>query len=251
MEASRCTVQEMPEDRPEYLDAFAELARIGERAYRELTRETEGFLDYFYEATPIEGISRLNIGSRPSHRQKSDRSLDSIRAIGWVFGWSQSRHTLPAWYGVGTALEEFVGGSDERLALLQRMHREWPFFSTFLSSIQMSLSKANMDIAAEYAGLLGNRDQGRAIFSKIRAEFDRTRSRVLEVAQLESLLERSPMLARSIQRRDPYIDPLNHIQLNLMQRYNDPSLSEEESQRWLSLLLRSINGIATGQRNTG
>jgi len=251
LEASRCTVQKIQGDRQEYLDAFAELADAGERAYRELTRETEGFLDYFYEATPIDGISRLNIGSRPSHRQKSDRSLDSIRAIGWVFGWSQSRHTLPAWYGVGTALATFIGDSDERLALLQRMYQEWPFFNTFLSSIQMSLSKANMDIAAEYATLTEDSERGRAIFDKIRGEFDRTRDNVLKVAQLDGLLEESPMLARSIQRRDPYIDPLNHIQLMLIRRYQDENLSEEESQRWVSLLLRTINGVATGQRNTG
>jgi phosphoenolpyruvate carboxylase len=251
IEASRCTVQKIKGDRQEYLDAFAELATTGERAYRELTRETEGFLDYFYEATPIDGISRLNIGSRPSHRQKADRSLDSIRAIGWVFGWSQSRHTLPAWYGVGTALERFLEGGEERLALLQRMYQEWPFFNTFLSNIQMSLSKANMDIAAEYAELTEDTEQGRAIFGKIRGEFDRTRDCILKVAQLDGLLEESPMLARSIQRRDPYIDPLNHIQLMLIRRYKDETLSEEESQRWLGLMLRTINGIAAGQRNTG
>ncbi|MEF8792798.1 phosphoenolpyruvate carboxylase [Thiohalorhabdus sp.] len=251
IEASRCTVQEIRGDRQEFLDAFAELADSGERAYRELTRETEGFLDYFYEATPIDGISRLNIGSRPSHRQKADRSLDSIRAIGWVFSWSQSRHTLPAWYGVGTALEAFIGDSDERLELLQRMYQEWPFFKTFLSNIQMSLAKANMDIAAEYAELVEDNERGRATFAKIRGEFDRTRRCILQVAQIEGLLEESPMLARSIQRRDPYIDPLNHIQLMLMRRYKDESLSEEESQRWLGLMLRTINGVAAGQRNTG
>ncbi len=251
LEASRCTVQEVSGDREEFLEAFAELADIGERAYRDLTRETPGFLDYFYEATPIDGISRLNIGSRPSHRQKEDRSLDSIRAIGWVFGWSQSRHTLPAWYGVGTALEELIAGGEDRLALLQRMYREWPFFNTFLSNIQMSLSKANMDIAAQYAALFSDAERSEAIYGKIRAEYDRTRDRILQVAQLDGLLEESPRLARSIQRRDPYIDPLNHIQLMLMRRYQDPELTEDESQRWVSLLLRTINGIAAGQRNTG
>jgi len=251
LEASRCTVQHVSGDRPEYLDAFAELAESGERAYRDLTRNTPKFLEYFYEATPLDGISRLNIGSRPSHRQKAEPSLDSIRAIGWVFGWSQSRHTLPAWYGIGTALEEFIGGDDERLALLQRMYKEWPFFNTFLSNTQMSLSKANMAIAAEYAALFSDQERGQAIYEKIRGEYERTRDQVLKVAQLDGLLEETPMLARSIQRRDPYIDPLNHIQLMLMRRYKDENLSEEESQRWLSLLLRTINGVAAGQRNTG
>ena len=251
LEASRFVEQDVPGDRQEYLDAFAEMAKTGEEAYRDLTRETPAFLDYFYEATPIDGISRLNIGSRPSHRQKQDPSLDSIRAIGWVFGWSQSRHTLPAWYGVGTALETFIKSRDDGLAMLQQMYQEWPFFRTFLSNIQMSLSKANMDIAAQYAALYSDQEQGQAIFDKIRSEYDRTRARVLEVAQIDGLLEKSPLLARSIQRRDPYIDPLNHIQLMLMQRYKDPELSEEASQQWLSLLLRSINGVAAGQRNTG
>ncbi|MFW5909589.1 MAG: phosphoenolpyruvate carboxylase [Thiohalospira sp.] len=251
LEASRGTVQEMPGDRQDYLDAFAELAEAGERAYRDLTRNTPGFLDYFYEATPLDGISRLNIGSRPSHRSKGDRSLESIRAIAWVFSWSQSRHTLPAWYGLGTALAEFIGDSDERLAMLQRMYKEWPFFNTFLSNIQMSLSKANMDIAAQYASLAHDRERAREIFAKIREEYDRTRELVLKVAQLNGLLEETPMLARSIQRRDPYIDPLNHIQLMLLRRYQNEELSEEENQRWLGLLLRTINGVAAGQRNTG
>jgi phosphoenolpyruvate carboxylase len=251
LQASRCTVQEMHDDRQEYLDAFAELARLGEDAYRDLTRHTDGFLEYFYEITPIEGISHLNIGSRPSHRSKQDLSLDSIRAIGWVFGWSQSRHTLPAWYGVGSALERFIDGSDDNLALLQRMYQEWPFFNTFLSNIQMSLSKANMDIASEYASLAPEKDRGRQIFDKIRAEYDRTVERVLQVAQEEQLLTETPTLARSIRRRDPYIDPLNHIQLMLLRRFKDERLSEQEREKWLSLLLRSINGIAAGQRNTG
>ncbi len=251
LEASRCTVQEAPGDCEEFLEAFAELADVGEQAYRDLTRNTEGFLDYFYRATPINGISRLNIGSRPSHRQKEVQSLDAIRAIGWVFGWSQSRHTLPAWYGVGTALEEFITGEEGRLALLRRMYQEWPFFNTFLSNIQMALAKANMEIAAQYAALDWNVERSQAIFAKIRDEFERTRDRILEVTQGNGILEETPMLARSIQRRDPYIDPLNHIQLMLMRRYQDPDLSEEESQRWMSLLLRTINGIAAGQRNTG
>ncbi len=251
LEASRYLVTSVPDDNPEYLEAFAELARIGHAAYRDLTRETPELLDYFYEATPIVGISQLNIGSRPSHRQHEEQTLDSIRAIGWVFGWSQSRHTLPAWYGLGTALTQYIEAAPGRIELLRRMYREWPFFNNFLSSIQMSLAKANMDIAAQYARLADGLDYGWTIFEKIRKEYELTYNQLLRVIGHSELLEDTPNLALSIQRREPYLSTLNHIQLVLLSRYKDKRLSLEERERWLSLLLRSINGIAAGQRNTG
>jgi len=251
LKASRCLVQPPPEDNPEHLEVMQALSDSGESAYRKLTDETEGFLDYFYEATPVSEIGLLNIGSRPSHRKKGDRSKASVRAIAWVFGWAQSRHTLPAWYGIGAALAEWSGGDSKRMEQLQAMYREWPFFRALLSNTQMSLFKADMGIAREYSELYTDRKSARRIYGMIRDEYERTMEWVHRVAQIESLLEENPALALSLSRRNPYLDPLNHIQITLLQRFRDESLPEEEREQWLEPLLRSINAIAAGMRNTG
>jgi phosphoenolpyruvate carboxylase len=155
-----------------------ELAQYGEDAYRRLISETPGFLDYFYECTPLDAIALLNIGSRPSHRKKADRSLGSIRAIPWVFGWAQSRHTLPAWFGIGHALERWRRNEPERLAKLQRMYQDWPYFRALLSNTQMSLFKAELHIAREYVRLARDRERAEAIYALIEAEYERTRIQV-------------------------------------------------------------------------
>ena len=226
------------------------LARHGEAAYRELTEHTDHFLDYFYEATPVEEIARMNIGSRPSHRQHADRSKDSIRAIPWVFGWAQSRHTLPAWYGIGFALSRLQAEGPGQLPVLQRMYREWPFFRALLDNTQMSLSKADMRIAREYANLMKDRASADRIFAKIEAEYQRTVEVVLAVCQIDALLDNTPLLQRSLSRRDPYLDPLNYIQIGLLRRHRQTG-TEEGEDRWIEPLLRSINAIAAGMRNTG
>ncbi len=235
---------EYPQD---YLDLMAGLARSGETAYRQLTERTPNFLDYFYDATPVSEIGSLNIGSRPSHRKKADRSMGSIRAIPWVFGWAQSRHTLPAWYGIGTALKE-AGAA--RLPLLQEMYARWPFFRALLSNVQMSLAKADMEIAGEYARLSKAKNAG-DIYAAIAAEFDATVAWVKRVAGSDNLLEENPALAVSLARRKPYMDPLNHIQVRLLARYRDTGLTDREREDWLMSLKRSINAIANGMRNTG
>ncbi len=234
-----------------YHPVMAELAAAGEDAYRDLTDRTAGFLDYFYEATPVSEVGLLKIGSRPSHRAKGDRSKSSIRAIPWVFGWAQSRHTLPAWYGIGFALERWRGNDPERLATLREMYAQWPFFRSLLSNTQMSLAKADMDIAHEYASLFSDvalRDQ---IYGRVREEYMRTVAQVRETADISILLEENPSLALSLYRRNPYLDPLNHVQVVLLRRSRDPDASAEERERWLDPLLRSINAIAAGMRNTG
>ncbi len=250
MKASRCLVETPPEDRRDYLGVMDQLARIGERRYRELTEQTPGFLDYFYEATPVNEIALLNIGSRPSHRKKTDRSKASVRAIAWVFGWAQSRHTLPAWYGIGSALEEWRNNDPARLAKLQNMYQEWPFFRSLLSNAQMALFKADMQIAQEYAALCEDKTTALEIYGLIREEYERTLTQVLNVADAQMLLEENPGLALSLLRRNPYLDPLNHIQLILLERYRKED-DEAHRRRWLDPLLRSINAIATGMRNTG
>jgi phosphoenolpyruvate carboxylase len=168
-----------------------------------------------------------------------------------VFGWAQSRHTLPAWYGLGTALEQWRRGDPARLATLQSMYRDWPFFRALLSNIQMALFKGEMNIAREYTRLAADRQVAEAIFEKIRDEYRRTVTQVLNVCGIQLLLEETQSLGLSLYRRNPYLDPLNNIQVTLLLRYRDSTLDEEHRERWLQPLLRSINAIASGMRNTG
>jgi len=251
MKASLGLVRPQAPERSEHLTVFAELARVGEGVYRDLTANTPGFMDYFYEATPVSEIGLLNIGSRPSHRNKGDRSRASIRAIPWVFGWAQSRHTLPAWFGIGAALERYIGASPERLTQLRAMYHECLAFRALLSNTQMALLKANMTIAAEYAALCKNPDVARHVFGIVHQEYERTVRQVLKIAECNELMAENHAIALSIKRRNPYLDPLNHIQITLLARSRNPSLSEEERNKWLDSLLRSINAISQGMRNTG
>ncbi|WP_455202443.1 phosphoenolpyruvate carboxylase [Kaarinaea lacus] len=251
LKASSSLVTASQPDRKDYLGIMDEFAEVGEKAYRDLTDNTEGFLDYFYEATPLNEIGMMNIGSRPSHRKKSDRSKSSVRAIAWVFGWAQSRHTLPAWYGIGSALEQYRNNDPTRLAKLQQMYEEWPFFRAMLSNTQMALFKAELDIARAYSSLCEDKALGERIYQMIREEYERTITQVLNVAGQQTLLEDNITLALSLTRRDPYLDPLNYIQVVLLKRYRDETISEEEKLSWLNPLLRTINGIAAGMRNTG
>ncbi|MCG5513722.1 phosphoenolpyruvate carboxylase [Ectothiorhodospira shaposhnikovii] len=241
------------QDRTADLEVMDTLAQQGEKAYRTLTDHTRGVLDYFYEVTPVEEIGQLNIGSRPSHRRKADRSKNSIRAIPWVFGWAQSRHTIPAWYGLGTALRQWRKDDPGRLEQLRQMYREWPFFRALLSNSQMSMAKADMEIAEEYARLCHDRGLAERVFGLIREEYLRTVEEVLTVSCKETLLDDNPVLALSLMRRNPYLDPLNHIQITLLRRHRalQGSGSDGVDDPWLSPLLRSINAIAAGMRNTG
>jgi len=251
IKASRGVVQKLPDDRNDYMGIMDELATQGEEAYRDLTDRTPAFLDYFYEATPVAEIGLLNIGSRPSHRKKGDRSKASVRAIPWVFGWAQSRHTLPAWFGLGSALDRWRGTDPVRLAKLQSMYEEWPFFRSLLSNTQMSLFKGNMDIARDYTKLCLSEEARELVYERIRSEYERTVTQVLNVSHLQGLLEESPVLALSLWRRNPYLDPLNYIQINLLKRYRAEPPKEGEESVWVDPLLRSINAIAAGMRNTG
>lgn len=227
------------------------LAAKGEEAYRELTEKTPGFLDYFYQATPVSEIGMLNIGSRPSHRAKGDLSKNSVRAISWVFGWAQARQTLPAWYGIGTALECCCKEHKDRLKTLRQMYRKWPFFRALLSNTQMALFKSSMDIASEYAELYSDEKTRNHVFNMIRDEYFRSVKWICKVAEIDDLLDENPLLKTSLSRRDLYLYPLNHIQLELLRRYRNPEARESDREACLDPLLRSINAIAVGMRNTG
>jgi phosphoenolpyruvate carboxylase len=252
MLATRFTVIDEPgTSTPERMEIMRELMKTGEESYRQLTDRTEGFLDYFYEATPVSEIAQMNIGSRPSHRKKGDRSKSSVRAIGWVFGWAQARHTLPAWYGIGSALQNYIDGDESRLEKLQELHLEWPYFRALLSNTEMAMYKADIITAEEYSELCLSEDTRKRVFNMVRDEYKRTLELTLKVAQMNTLLDDNPVLSVSLMRRDPYLDPLSHIQIKLLKHYRDKSLSDEERDSWLDPLLRSINAIAAGMRNTG
>ena len=254
MLASRCLVTDYQKPQDDHIEIMQELTTQGERAYRDFTDgdvSVNTFLDYFYEATPVTEIGLLNIGSRPSHRKKGNRSKSSVRAIAWVFGWAQSRQTMPAWYGIGSALEAYILNDKDNINKLRDMYNNWPYFRALISNTQMALTKSDMIIAEQYAQLCVDPNTTDKIFSLMKAEHDRTVDSILNVSHSHSLLEHNPTLALSLSRRDPYLDPLNHIQVTLIRRYRDESLPEEEREQWLSPLLRSINAIAAGMRNTG
>ena len=233
-----------------YLDSMSQIAELGEQSYRDLTDFTEGFQDYFYENTPVQEIGQLNIGSRPSHRKQVVRSKSSIRAIPWVFGWAQARHTLPAWYGIGSALKGFK--QEHGIELLKEMYQQWPFFRALLSNVQMALFKARMDTAKEYASLWSDQKRSAEIYEKIKAEYTETVACILEIAALDKLMDETPLLQYTLERREPYLDPLNHIQITLLRRHRQHIEQQDNaSSPWLDELLLTINAIAAGMRNTG
>jgi len=249
LKASQSVVKKQGQFDEQYHQMMHRIAQYGEKSYRDLTDYTEGFLDYFYENTPVTEIGQLNIGSRPSHR-KVDRSKSSIRAIPWVFGWAQARHTLPAWYGIGSALGQ--ARQEHGIEILREMYQNWPFFRALLSNVQMALFKANMDIAKEYAGLWDDHERSMQIYQKIADEYYRTVTEVLDVAQIDTLMAETPLLQYSLLRREPYLDPLNHVQITVLGRHRQYIAQSDESESpWLDELLLTINAIAAGMRNTG
>jgi phosphoenolpyruvate carboxylase len=241
-------LREPATDNSDYHRIMDELRVYGEAAYRELTEQTPGFLDYFYEATPVAEIGLLNIGSRPSHRKKSDRSKQSIRAIPWIFGWAQSRHTLPAWYGLGSAISKWLDAGND-IKRLQQMYRDWPFFRSMISNLQMALFKGDMQIAKMYSTLCNPAHcDCEHIYNRIADEFYRTTTNLLAVSSMNRLIEDNEVLRIGLSRRNPYLDPLNAIQATLLRRYR---AEEDPDNHWLLPLLRSVNAIAAGMRNTG
>ncbi|WP_395386423.1 phosphoenolpyruvate carboxylase [Paucibacter sp. JuS9] len=241
-----------------FLEAAQALSDTSFKAYRGLVYDTPGFADYFFAATPIREIAELNIGSRPASR-KATRAIEDLRAIPWGFSWGQSRIALPGWCGFGSGVEAFLGSEPkeraQNLALLKRMHKQWPFFSTLLSNLDMVLAKTDIGIAQRYVELVEDKRLGKKIFAAVQREFERTQAALALITGENKRLAANPALARSIEHRFPYIDPLNHLQVELMRRYRavapekraeDPTM--ERVQRGIHL---SINGIAAGLRNTG
>jgi len=251
LKASHPTTQSRGSDNPKYFAIMEDLAMAAEKHYRELTDETEGFYDYFYEATVVNEISLINIGSRPARRKAGVRDKSSLRAIPWVFGWAQSRHTIPAWYGVGTGMVQYTKENPERIRELQQMYTDWPFFHNFLSNVRMSLFKASMEIAQEYARLCGNRITQKLVYDLVAQEYFLTRGQLLMISQQNRLLSDNERLERSFDTRRKYLDPLNHLQIILLGRQRDITASDTSKALWEKPLLRTIKAIASNMRNTG
>ncbi|APR80118.1 Phosphoenolpyruvate carboxylase [Minicystis rosea] len=236
---------------PAWERAVERLSSIARTAYRALVYDDPRFVEYFRAATPIAEIGRLNLGSRPASRKPSGR-IEDLRAIPWVFAWMQSRHTLPGWYGLGHALERFVAEDDGALARLSEMHERWPFFRTMLESAQMIMGKADLHIAVRYAELCPDPALGRAVFGDIEAEYERTRRMICRVTKSEEILDYAPVLKRSIALRNPYVDPMSYIQVELLERLRAaPDAPGPERAALEDAIMLSISGIAAGLKNTG
>ena len=234
----------VPESYSEAMDSLSEYAFA---AYRALIYETPDFVEYFQASTVINEISTLNIGSRPAARKQTGR-IEDLRAIPWVFSWSQCRVMLPGWYGFGSAVSAWLSEHpDDGMALLREMHREWPFFRGLLSNMDMVLAKTNMAIASRYAELVPNTDLRHAVFGRIAEERRTSIAVLLDILQADELLEANPLLNRSIRNRFPYIDPLNHLQVELLKAHRLGS----DDPKVLRGLLLTINGLSAGLRNSG
>ncbi|HZQ60100.1 MAG TPA: phosphoenolpyruvate carboxylase [Casimicrobiaceae bacterium] len=258
LEASSIDTEQIGERGDAYQRAMHEISQHAYRAYRDLVYDTPDFVAYFRSSTPIAEIAGLNIGSRPASRTSSDR-IEDLRAIPWVFSWSQCRLMLPGWYGFGAAVEAFVASHRGGGELLAEMHVRWPFFRSAISNMAMVLAKTDLAIASRYAGLVPDSETRHRIFERIAAEHARSVRHVLAItgraepqdagsyALCDALLADNPTLARSIRNRFPYLDPLNHLQVELLRRYREGQ-TDERTRRAIHL---TINGIAAGLRNSG
>ncbi|WP_454617957.1 phosphoenolpyruvate carboxylase [Bradyrhizobium cenepequi] len=233
--------------RAEYLKAMEQLSALAFKAYRGLVYETDGFADYFWGSTVINEIATLNIGSRPASRKKT-REIEDLRAIPWVFSWAQCRLMLPGWYGFGSAVEAWIAEHPEQgMPFLQELYKEWPFFRTLLSNMDMVLAKSSIAIASRYAELVPDVELREKIFGRIRREWHLSIETLLDIMGHERLLQGNPLLERSIRNRFPYLDPLNHVQVELLKEHRAQN-PDEQVLRGIQL---TINGISAGLRNSG
>jgi phosphoenolpyruvate carboxylase len=232
---------------PEWFTVLDELAESARTHYRALVYENPEFLSYFEQATCIGEIAELKIGSRPARRSKA-RSIEQLRAIPWVFSWMQSRHTLPGWYGLGSAVNQLLRTRPTGLAMLRDMYSRWPFWKTLIDNAQMILAKADMVIARLYADMVDDPALAERVYGRIAVEYRSAAEAVCQITGQSELLERSAVLRTSIERRNPYVDPLSFIQLALLRRLRAGEAPRDEL---VTAVLESINGVASGLKNTG
>lgn len=232
-----------------WLTTMNRLAELGKQAYRTLVYETPGFATYWQQATPINELAQMPIGSRPAKRQKG--GFDEVRAIPWVFSWMQNRVILPSWYGVGYAFSTFCENTFDGLEQLQAMYIEWPFFTALIQNMQLDLAKADMGIARIHATLVEDTPVRDHIFKRIQTDYEQACEYVNLIEGQGTLLEKRPVMKRSIDRRNPYVDPLNFIQVALLQELRQTSSDTNHYQQLLEAILSTINGIAAGMKTTG
>lgn len=230
----------------DYRNAVEALSQHAYSAYRKLVYDTPNFAEYFRATTPIAEIAELNIGSRPASRSGSPR-IEDLRAIPWGFSWGQCRLLLPGWYGFGSAVQAWLAENPEGLPLLREMHARWPFFRTILSNMRMVLAKTDLAVASRYAELCIDADLRTNIFGSITAEMALTVEHLMAITEMTDLLADQPGLANSIRNRFPYLDPLNHLQVELLKRYR-AGRADESAKTAIHL---TINGLAAGLRNSG
>lgn len=230
-----------------WVEAIEQMSSVSLKKYQSLVFNDPDFITYFNQATPLRELGELNIGSRPMSRKNSSK-LENLRAIPWVFAWTQSRQLFPAWYAAGSGLESFALQNPENLSLLQEMYDEWPFFRSTVDNLQMALMKADITTATEYTSLVEDQDIAQRIFGNIVEEFERTKNILLKITNDEELLDHTPNIKDSVHRRNPYVDPLNFIQVELIKELRS---EEEHDDELLTQVLLTISGVAAGLRNTG
>ena len=237
----------MPElasaDQSKWFECMGRLSSISRAVYREMVYDNPAFIEYFRNATPIDVIERMRIGSRPASRNP-DAGILGLRAIPWVFAWGQSRHTLPGWFGLGSGLEQLVADVGEAQA--EQMTRDWPFFRSILDDAEMAMAKSDLAIAARYAELAGS--IGEQFFPQIQAEFERAREWICRLKGQNGLLDGDETLKRSILLRNPYVDPISFVQVDLLQRWRAGGRKDQALE---SALISTVHGIAQGLQNTG
>lgn len=242
--------EQAPQVEKEWEDIASAISEAAQKKYQDLIFRDPDFLTFFKESTPLNEVGELNIGSRPSKRKNSDR-FEDLRAIPWVFSWTQSRYLLPAWYAAGTAIQQYVGDDQQKLATLQTMYEKFPFFRSLIDNLQMALAKADMKIASQYASMIKDDTIRERIFSQVEAEYKLTSELILKITNQNEILDNVPVIQESIRLRNPYVDPLSYLQVQLLQELR--SIREEggDDQVLLREVLLTINGIAAGLRNTG
>jgi len=239
------------EVKPEWRAVMDFLADAGRKAFRKFVYETDGFLQYWQQATPINELANLPISSRPAKRKSSSSSFSDVRAIPWVFSWMQSRAIIPSWYSVGTALKRFCDEHENGLETLRTMYKEWSFFKSLMENAQLDLAKADMGIAELYASLVGDEKLRDGIFSDMKNEYKLACDYVCKVFDEATLLQQSPVMQRSIERRNPYVDPLNFIQVDLLQQLRALNPDAAEYNAIMRNVLATVNGISAGMKVTG
>ncbi len=248
LESSALTVEDAAWE--EYEKIIEEISKLSYHSYRDLVYNTEGFSEFFFEVTPINFISGLNIGSRPSSRKKK-QTLESLRAIPWVFSWSQARIMLPGWYGVGTAFTKWINDDEKRLEILQKMYVEWPFFKSTISNVDMVLSKSDVSIFAEYVKLAKDQKVAQEILKEIVTEWELTIDVLKKITKNDVLLADNAELASSLRNRLAYFDSMNFLQIELIKRVRKLESMDEIPRELRKAIHISINGLATGLRNSG